>query len=445
MRILIIAHNQLEIIKLQIEIIKAIAHVEDSDFIIVDNCSNDGTADWLIEQNNIDYIICDEKYEKESTIINLVFKEFAKDENVLLIKAGVVVLPRCLEVLSQQMEKNEKIGAIFPQLLESKNGSKGSIDEALDFAQKSFSEELYQRIGISSQVVLLSGSLVEAVGGLDENITLSHNVFSDLSFKAVIHDYVCFEAMGVYAIDISSATMAEDVENDLADQKYLRNKWGMNYFNDNPNENMLSLIKAKPDEEISVLEIGCDCGANLLWIKNKYKNSKIYGIEINPISAQIASHLFEVATCDIEKKEVPFENVKYDYIIFGDVLEHLGNPAVAIEFCREILKPNGKVLASIPNLMHYSVVHALLNGDFHYTDTGLLDKTHIHFFTYNEIVRMFNDKKYDILNITYTIVNSNTEKREKIIADLMSVSDNAQKFMFEAFQYIVLAQPQNFK
>ena len=123
------------------------------------------------------------------------------------------------------------------------------------------------------------------------------------------------------------------------------------------------------------------------------------------------------------------------------MLEHLHNPSDVINNCRHILNAGGKIISSIPNLMHYSVLYQLINGDFTYKDTGLLDKTHIHFFTYNEILRLFKNNKYKIINIK-AINNVNTEVKDvtDFINELTELSTHKNKLFFEAYQYVTLAE-----
>ena len=124
----------------------------------------------------------------------------------------------------------------------------------------------------------------------------------------------------------------------------------------------------------------------------------MFGLEINQNAAKIASKIANVRQGNIEDQQIPFEE-KFDYILFGDVLEHLRNPEGTISYCRKYLTSQGKIITSIPNLMHYSVIRELLKGNFEYTSTGLLDRTHIHFFTYNEIFHMFQENGYEIQEI----------------------------------------------
>ncbi|SKB51839.1 Methyltransferase domain-containing protein [Lachnospiraceae bacterium] len=72
---------------------------------------------------------------------------------------------------------------------------------------------------------------------------------------------------------------------------------------------------------------------------------------------------------------------KYDYIIFADVLEHLHNPGDVLRVCCGFLKKDGEILCSVPNIAHSSIIISLWNNDFTYQNVGLLDQTHVHFFT----------------------------------------------------------------
>ena len=79
---------------------------------------------------------------------------------------------------------------------------------------------------------------------------------------------------------------------------------------------------------------------------------------------------------------------KFDYIIFADVLEHLIDPYDVLCEAKRHLMPNGEILISVPNLAHNSIIIDLINDNFDYQETGLLDRTHVHFFTYKTIVEM---------------------------------------------------------
>ena len=113
-------------------------------------------------------------------------------------------------------------------------------------------------------------------------------------------------------------------------------------------------------------------------------------------------------------------------------------PEQVVGYCKRFIKPQGKIIASISNLMHYTVLRELIRGDFTYQDMGLLDRTHIHFFTYNEIIRMFSRSGYHIESCTYTMLRSMSDADKRFVAELKKIG-TGETFFYLAFQYLVVA------
>jgi 2-polyprenyl-3-methyl-5-hydroxy-6-metoxy-1,4-benzoquinol methylase len=74
---------------------------------------------------------------------------------------------------------------------------------------------------------------------------------------------------------------------------------------------------------------------------------------------------------------------EFDFVMFGDVLEHLNSPEKALEIIKPLLKPDGHILICVPSIVHWSIRMRVLKGQFEYTETGPLDRTHVRFFTPN--------------------------------------------------------------
>jgi 2-polyprenyl-3-methyl-5-hydroxy-6-metoxy-1,4-benzoquinol methylase len=90
----------------------------------------------------------------------------------------------------------------------------------------------------------------------------------------------------------------------------------------------------------------------------------------------------------------------FDCIILNDVLEHLVDPFEALLYCRELLNSQGRVVASIPNVRYFdNIWNLLVHKNWEYTDWGILDKTHLRFFTKRSILSTFSDLDYDIETI----------------------------------------------
>lgn len=145
-----------------------------------------------------------------------------------------------------------------------------------------------------------------------------------------------------------------------------------------------------------VLDVGSSSGnfgAELI----KRKGCVVDGVEINDADFEEAKKkLNTMYKLNIETDPLDGITNKYDFIYFGDVIEHLVDPIKTLKRIKQLLKPSGKVLFSIPNMAHISVRLLLLMGDFEYTKTGLLDRTHLHFYGLDEVYRVFTEAGYDI-------------------------------------------------
>jgi 2-polyprenyl-3-methyl-5-hydroxy-6-metoxy-1,4-benzoquinol methylase len=109
----------------------------------------------------------------------------------------------------------------------------------------------------------------------------------------------------------------------------------------------------------------------------------VVGVEPDPVAAESArAHCAEVVVGDFERPETrgAIEG-PFDVAIFGDVLEHLRDPWAALEAVADLLAPGASVIASIPNIAHWSARLQILRGRFPQADSGLFDRTHLRFFT----------------------------------------------------------------
>lgn len=141
---------------------------------------------------------------------------------------------------------------------------------------------------------------------------------------------------------------------------------------------MLDLVGGGKD----VLDVGCATG--YLAAALSTAGNRVWGVEVDPGSAEQARpHLVDLLVADLESADLVahFGTASFDVVVFGDVLEHLSGPADVLRRAVPLLRPGGSVVVSIPNVAHGSVRLALLQGQWRYRDLGLLDETHIRFFT----------------------------------------------------------------
>ena len=138
-----------------------------------------------------------------------------------------------------------------------------------------------------------------------------------------------------------------------------------------------------------MLDIGCGAGRLGEAIKAR-QGAATTGIELDPLAAVLAGQrLDEVVTGDVEQLALDFAPGSFDAVTCGDILEHLRDPDRLLKRVREWLAPDGCLVASIPNARHHSVVRSLLQGNWTYESAGLLDRTHLRFFTRREIEKLF--------------------------------------------------------
>jgi len=160
------------------------------------------------------------------------------------------------------------------------------------------------------------------------------------------------------------------------------------------------MLKYIPRSVKTVLEFGCGSGYFSELIKNKY-HAECWGFEIHSYSAKIASEkLCRVINADAHQALSEIPDNYFDCIIFNDVLEHLQDPYSLLLNVKAKLSECGVVVASIPNVRFWSNLKALvIYGTWDYKDTGILDKTHLRFFTHKSLIRIFKQLDYSILAI----------------------------------------------
>ena len=160
-----------------------------------------------------------------------------------------------------------------------------------------------------------------------------------------------------------------------------------------PRPDLMALI---PTTANRVLDIGCGSGGFGESLKTR-QEAEVTGIERDPEAAACAKErLDHVILGDVEEMEFHFHENSFDCIVCGDVLEHLCDPVRMLRDVRAYLSPGGLLIASIPNVRHHSVVAALLAGNWSYEPSGLLDDTHLQFFTRRNIDQLFELSGYRI-------------------------------------------------
>jgi 2-polyprenyl-3-methyl-5-hydroxy-6-metoxy-1,4-benzoquinol methylase len=185
------------------------------------------------------------------------------------------------------------------------------------------------------------------------------------------------------------------------------------FYNQRP-----EMLKYIPDCATKILEVGCGEG----WFCNALKRAdrEIWGVEMNEQAAQKAIDVCTfVLQGDFDSVFEQLPKNHFDCIIFNDVLEHIYAPWDTIEKVKTLLNPQGVLVSSIPNFRYISnlVTEVLFEGEFRYKpEGGILDDTHIRFFTTKSIRRMFVEQGYEI--ITHEGIRPCKSWKEKMFINL---------------------------
>lgn len=170
------------------------------------------------------------------------------------------------------------------------------------------------------------------------------------------------------------------------------------------------------ESKSTLLDFGCATGYFGAYLKQT-KGCKVYGVEISQDIIEARKVLDGVYSFDLDG-EWPDEVYErtYDYLFFGDVIEHVKDPRIVLKKCKRLLNKNGKIFISTPNIAHISTRLELLGGNFEYESMGILDETHLKYFTRNSLEKIIDDAGYNLDMMDYS---SNDYPRE-VIENLLS-------------------------
>jgi GT2 family glycosyltransferase/ubiquinone/menaquinone biosynthesis C-methylase UbiE len=449
--IILLTYNGLPYTRKCIESIRTYTPPNDYEIIVVDNGSTDGTAQWLRAQSDLQVI-----YNKENAGFPKGCNQgmaLAKGDTLLLLNNDTIVTPRWLDQLLACLYSDDRIGGVGPvtnnaAYYTSLKVPYRTLEEMITFAEQFNSSDpskWEERLKLIGFCLLIKREVYEAVGDLDEQFSPGNFEDDDYCLRILQAGYRLMLCTDTFIHHEGSVSFREDPQSFYAlmqiNNKKFTEKWGFRPdYTLLIRPEILQLIDEHEQAAIRVLEIGCACGATLLELKNWYPNAELHGIELNLHAAAIGSLVANVRSGNIETMdlELPFEY--FDYIIFCDVLEHLVEPWNVLRNVKPYLKKNGKVLASIPNIAHHSIIRDLLKGKWTYTDKGLLDITHLRFFTREGIVHLFSYAGFQSLDFRRNIQDQ-TQEDEAWIDTMGRIVGDEMKEEWRAFQYIVKASP----
>jgi 2-polyprenyl-3-methyl-5-hydroxy-6-metoxy-1,4-benzoquinol methylase len=160
------------------------------------------------------------------------------------------------------------------------------------------------------------------------------------------------------------------------------------------------MLKYIPPDVATTLEFGCGSGGFSALIKRTLQ-AETWAVEIDKkAAAEAAGKLDKVIAKDATEAVADLPDAYFDCIVFMDVLEHLVDPYALLLSVRSKLTPRGVMVCSLPNVRYYeNYIEFAWKGNWDYTEVGILDKTHLRFFTYRSIQKTFDQFAFEILTL----------------------------------------------
>lgn len=191
-----------------------------------------------------------------------------------------------------------------------------------------------------------------------------------------------------------------------------------------------------PRHATRALEVGCGAGHTLSLLKQQGLCDWVCGIEISPPAAeQAAQRLDRVILGNIEAMELPVEPGSIDLLLCLDVLEHLVDPWETLRRLTTLLSPNGVLVASLPNVRNYRVLLPLmLKGRWDYQDSGIMDRTHLRFFTRATAIELIESSGLSVKQVSAT--NAHVRNWKYRLLNVLTLSRLRPYF---EFQYLIRA------
>lgn len=211
-----------------------------------------------------------------------------------------------------------------------------------------------------------------------------------------------------------------------------KHRYSAEYLSQSRND-VLELIPAGCKR---ILDVGCGYGGLGRLIKTSMEVELLFGIEKSTTAEEYLKGVYDqFHICDVEEFAFTDVDVRFDCIIFADIIEHLVNPWQAIAYFSRFLEKQGKLVLSIPNIRNIVIISELLiNGRWQYNKSGILDVGHLRFFTLREIQRMLGQIGFKIQFLRKNRDHYSFLKRMLVALPLLLIPD------LSVCQYLIRAE-----
>ncbi|RQW20890.1 glycosyltransferase [Bacillus sp. C1-1] len=403
--IIILTYNQWSLTKLCLD--SLFEHTDQSmiEIIVIDNGSTDETKSHLEKEERITFIAND--HNKGFAGACNQGAALAKGNELLFLNNDTIVTSQWLTRMQQTLDSDRHIDLVGPvsnyvsgeQLIQDPYQSLEDIDAYAKKRHDLYDNQKKYVMRLVGFCLLVRKAVFDQIGGFDEQFAIGSFEDDDFCLRAIQSGSRLAIALDAHVHHHGHATFTGSPEinfNQTYAENYARyvKKWGtdLSYFMHGRPE----LVQVVPQDAKRILDIGCGAGATGLQLLNR-QQCQLVGVEGNEKMAQIARSYYEsVYTINIDETIPPLKAESFDVLLFADVLEHLKDPWKTVQAYSKFLKKDGAIIASIPNIAHAEALVPLLTGRFDYRDAGILDRTHLRFFTPQTLYTLFPTDQFSI-------------------------------------------------
>lgn len=456
----ILSYNTKEFTATCIESIRKTVPESAREIIVVDNASTDGSVEYLKKQTDIKLILNQENVGFPKGC-NQGIEASDPDTDIFLLNNDTVLLPNSFFWLRMGLYSSDEYGTAGSVTNHAGNNQTVSELRGINVFEKEGFDRVYE-VGMKTNVLmpnalekkiyligfalLIKREVINEVGMLDEIFTPGNYEDNDYGIRVLEAGYQNILVHNSFILHFGSVSFGKKREQFLDllrnNREKIKNKMGydITYFQ-NARDELLSLMNASQDAPLKVLELGCGLGATGARIKYLYPQAEVFGVDISETVVQIANSFMTAYCADVENFQWPFEDEYFDYVIMGDVLEHLRRPDKVLQVLNRLVKRGGHIILSMPNMLHYSVMIPLLvKGEFTYQDAGILDTTHLKMYTKYEIEKLIITSGFTPERVMYTSTIEPNEAQQKVIDILVSLMEDPDPEAYISYQYVYVAK-----
>jgi SAM-dependent methyltransferase len=217
-------------------------------------------------------------------------------------------------------------------------------------------------------------------------------------------------------------------------------------YYDEPRPEVTALV---PLTARNIIDVGCASGALGRSLKAARPGIQVRGVEPVAAQAERARAVLDDVFHGSAEDPLPTDWPAPDCVIFADVLEHLVNPWQALRRYRQLLKPGGTIVASVPNVANRVVLKGLFRMRWDYEEYGILDRTHLRFFTRDTALEMFEACDYQIRHVGRTVEKLGKKPLGNFVRQLIAKENGRQRtfprplaWLIDAYtlQYLIVAE-----